>query len=97
MNQRLPFRLLLAVALVLSVSALGRDLPDFNIRANARPALRNPSKVVPGVPGQIASRDERTGSPTFIWANPSHTSAACVTGCSAPLNPTTVGATFSSA
>jgi MYXO-CTERM domain-containing protein len=76
LNQRLPFRLLLAVALVLSVSALGRDLPDFNIRANARPALRNPSKVVPGVPGQIASRDERTGSPTFIWANPSHTSAA---------------------
>ena len=76
MNPRSSGRLLLAAALVLSVSALGRDLPDFNIRATSRPAMRMPSRTLPGSPGQVSSRDERTGSPTFLWADPSHSSPA---------------------
>jgi hypothetical protein len=35
-----------------------------------------PSRTIPGAPGQVSSRDERTGSPTFIWADPSHRSPA---------------------
>ena len=60
----------------LPIAAQARDLPNFSVAAQSRPAARTPSRVVPGLPGQVASRDERTGRPTFIWADPSHVSPA---------------------
>src|SRR5215469_3345950 len=76
MHRRRPVHLLVAAAVVLPLSVLARDLPDFHIQAQTRPLgrIELPSRL--GVPGQVASRDERTGMPTFIWADPSHTSSA---------------------
>ncbi len=76
MDRRSPGGFLLAVLVLCSVAAQARDLPNFSITAKSRPAIRPASRVVSGVPGQVASRDVRTGLPNFIWADPSRVSPA---------------------
>src|SRR5262249_19193490 len=71
MRRRSPARPLLVAAAVLSLSAWGRDLPNFSVAAQSRPVVRPARPVVRGLPGTGASRDPRTRAPTFIWAQPS--------------------------
>ena len=71
-----PGGFLLAALLLASVTAQARELPNFSVAAQSRPVARPASRVVPGLPGQVASRDARTGRPTFIWADPSRVSPA---------------------
>jgi MYXO-CTERM domain-containing protein len=76
MRRRRPVRSLIATAGLLALPVLGRELPDFHIRTQTLSLGRIQMPNRSGVPGQVASRDERTGAPTFIWADPSHTSQA---------------------
>src|SRR5438270_7214533 len=75
--RRRPFSSGLAAALLLaSGTVLARELPSFHVAAKGR-ALGRIEKPIPlGTPGQVASRDERTGEPTFVWADPTRTPPA---------------------
>jgi hypothetical protein len=76
MDRRSPGGFLLAGLLLCSVAAQARDLPNFSITAKSSPMKHPASRVVSGLPGQVASRDVRTGLPNFIWADPSRVSPA---------------------
>jgi uncharacterized protein (TIGR03382 family) len=63
------------LALVLSgTGAAARSLPNYDALQDAKPSVRASAgfKLVNSVKGaRVSHRDERTGSPTFIWVNKS--------------------------